>query len=528
MMRSILLIATVVTGSINDLGERLDVDLSSVVGRMSLRDGRFVPHGAVGGVRFSVSAGEDIATAALTWCSSESAHFEMYTLRMRERCATEMTAMAQHVHDLSRDPARCAANRCLLPFTGRALPPFDLTFRMTANGRCMCNSPSEAIRRYCIENRLSGADCFFLHRKVLPTIIDGLKEGASAPITGSGEPAFLGRIDMCGLCPWHQFEPKESVAETCTDEQAALQREYYVHALWLDEFLGTDDAVNVILHIISRLGALKATRDAADSGSHPAFEGRAARKPLHFIDCGAAQGDFTKRVMELWCGRKAKVHLFEASHGWYQRLERLEPCSGLELALVKGAVGDVSGNMTLWSFVDSNIDGPQTTNSLNRDAIAVADTGSSFTELKEVPVTVWALDDFARQESLEQVLLLKIDVEGFDLKVLFGARALLGRQAVDVILFEYNYHWLVVSHDSDPSHYSLWHAVKLLQDCGYESYLLGKFDAVRLDGTCWSPIFETYTWSNVVAFSSAYPLQLGSSGLPHPVKLFNTREGLHF
>ena len=126
------------------------------------------------------------------------------------------------------------------------------------------------------------------------------------------------------------------------------------------------------------------------------------------------------------------------------------------------------------------------------------------------------------------MFILKIDVEGYDLKVLFGAGALLARQAVDVILFEYNAHWLVVSQNSDPSNYTLWRSVKLLQDSGYESYLLGRFDAIRLDGTCWSPIFETFIWSNVMAFSSAYLQLLESSNLPHPVTLFNTRRDLHF
>ena len=86
----------------------------------------------------------------------------------------------------------------------------------------------------------------------------------------------------------------------------------------------------------------------------------------------------------------------------------------------------------------------------------------------------------------------------------------------------------MVLHDSDPRNYTLWYSVKLMQDCGYESYLLGRSDAVRLDGTCWSPIFEQFTWWNIVSFSSSYLLQLEALALPHPVSLFNVRRDLHF
>ena len=40
-------------------------------------------------------------------------------------------------------------------------------------------------------------------------------------------------------------------------------------------------------------------------------------------------------------------------------------------------------------------------------------------------------------------------------------------------------------------------------------------------------MFETFTWSNVVAFSSGFLIRLEHYGLPHPVKLYNTQHELY-
>ena len=55
-------------------------------------------------------------------------------------------------------------------------------------------------------------------------------------------------------------------------------------------------------------------------------------------------------------------------------------------------------------------------------------------QIIEVPVTT--LDDHVDAEGLHQIDFLKIDVEGFELRVLCGARNLLREKRVDLILLE--------------------------------------------------------------------------------------------
>ena len=52
------------------------------------------------------------------------------------------------------------------------------------------------------------------------------------------------------------------------------------------------------------------------------------------------------------------------------------------------------------------------------------------------------LDDFADERGYTKIHLVKIDVEGYDLHVLEGARRLLARQAIEIFSFEYNEPWI--------------------------------------------------------------------------------------
>ena len=68
--------------------------------------------------------------------------------------------------------------------------------------------------------------------------------------------------------------------------------------------------------------------------------------------------------------------------------------------------------------------------------------GSRETVSQTYLVDTVTLDDFADERGYSRIHLVKIDVEGYDLHVLEGARGLLARQAIDVFSFEYNEPWI--------------------------------------------------------------------------------------
>lgn len=92
----------------------------------------------------------------------------------------------------------------------------------------------------------------------------------------------------------------------------------------------------------------------------------------------------------------------------------------------------------------------------NNNATMTATAGS-----RAVDVDIWRLGDILRSRKLEKVRLMKIDVEGFECKVLRGAEKELLNGVAEYILIELNDYWLR-RHDSS--------ADQLLSYCRFLDY----------------------------------------------------------
>jgi FkbM family methyltransferase len=91
--------------------------------------------------------------------------------------------------------------------------------------------------------------------------------------------------------------------------------------------------------------------------------------------------------------------------------------------------------------------------------------------------------------SLDHLDLLKIDVEGFDLHALRGARTSLCRQAISFVQFEYNRAWMYAGSTLNA-------AATMLDDCDYELFLLNGNGLCQCDV---SRLEELFAYLNLVA-----------------------------
>lgn len=174
----------------------------------------------------------------------------------------------------------------------------------------------------------------------------------------------------------------------------------------------------------------------------------ASTSPQVFLDVGANRGDWTARALEL--GRspgEVKIHAFEPSTATRKLLSsRFQ--GRTNVSVYSQAMADRTGECVFYS----NEDGAGT-NSL--DPLSGPRTES---------VTVTTLDCFFEANGLQDVSVVKIDTEGFDLLVLKGAAKLLQEGRFEVLQFEYNWRWLL-------NHACLRDAFDLIQG---KPYSLGK------------------------------------------------------
>jgi len=142
--------------------------------------------------------------------------------------------------------------------------------------------------------------------------------------------------------------------------------------------------------------------------------------PHVVFDVGAHVGWFTM-CWKHWCPA-AVVHAFEPTPESFGRLEQ-NVSSLPNVTCIAAAAGATAGEATLNQLADSRV----SNSLLEPDQGAWQAIHYQTGAVQTVTVPVVRLDEHARAHGVERLHLLKIDVQGFELGVLEGARDLLTR-----------------------------------------------------------------------------------------------------
>ncbi len=160
---------------------------------------------------------------------------------------------------------------------------------------------------------------------------------------------------------------------------------------------------------------------------------RLLRPGMTVLDVGASIGAFTLHAARLVSPGGA-VHAFEPTGRSFQRLqENLEHAPQLRAvvtanrAAIFNAEGDVALNVFPPEYAEWNSLGTPTM--LTRDGKQMAPTHTET-------VPAYTIDAYCARQGIAHIGLLKIDVEGFEVEALEGARAMVGGGRVDYLLFE--------------------------------------------------------------------------------------------
>ena len=158
------------------------------------------------------------------------------------------------------------------------------------------------------------------------------------------------------------------------------------------------------------------------------FRANSSQSPLVVFDVGANQGDYTAEVLGLSARcAQCRVVAFEPSQAACDVLtRRFADCHNV--TIVRSAVSDQEGRVCLhYDEAGSRL------SSLYERRLT--HLGLELGEMVEVETI--DLDTFCAEHAISSIDLLKLDVEGHELPVLHGAKALLDRSAVGVIQFEF-------------------------------------------------------------------------------------------
>jgi len=144
------------------------------------------------------------------------------------------------------------------------------------------------------------------------------------------------------------------------------------------------------------------------------------------FDVGANKGEYTSRCICI--NKHARVYAFEPHPKTFEILKR--SVSDKCVVVVNKAISNSKGKMQLYDY--KNNEGSVHA-SLCKGVIEKVHKGDGIS----CDVEVVTLDEFVKENKINKIHLLKIDVEGNEMNVLKGAKDSIKNGIVDVIQFEF-------------------------------------------------------------------------------------------
>ncbi|MCC3528786.1 MAG: tetratricopeptide repeat protein [Microcoleus sp. PH2017_22_RUC_O_B] len=206
------------------------------------------------------------------------------------------------------------------------------------------------------------------------------------------------------------------------------------------------------------------------------------------FDVGANAGDWTQEVLNQ--GHDVEIHLFEPIPNVYQRLLQnlVNKIPSGKIRAFNLALGNKEEVKTFYHYEDLSV------LSTFYRRVEVEKQGN-FNPPKSFPVVTTTIDIYCQKQEIKRINFLKVDVEGGELDVLYGAKYFLETGRIDYLQFEYGGTYL-------DSQRTLKEAFEYLQNFRYSIF------KILPSGLEYKPSFvpeyEDFEYSNFLAVNERF------------------------
>jgi FkbM family methyltransferase len=189
--------------------------------------------------------------------------------------------------------------------------------------------------------------------------------------------------------------------------------------------------INLLFLAYNQLGILKYDNNYISGEQHVikhVLKQELHQQNLIFFDVGANRGDYSKELRSEF--PQAEIFAFEPNPYAFETLASTLKSSSDHCYCL--GLGSEAGCQTIYTYRDE-ID--------SQHASMYKDIFLDFhhaKELVDMEIQLTTIDEFCQKNSIRQIDFLKIDVEGYELDVLKGAKRMLEQHRIRIIQFEFN------------------------------------------------------------------------------------------
>lgn len=150
------------------------------------------------------------------------------------------------------------------------------------------------------------------------------------------------------------------------------------------------------------------------------------RNPIVIFDVGANVGEYVKGLMNHFQDIRKEIHCFEPSVETFRQLSN--NISDETVKLNQFGIGESDSTLKLYS--DSSGSKLASVYKRNLEHFSI-----EIKNVEEIPVR--SIDSYCRENNINHIHFLKLDIEGNELNALKGAGRMIGKGGIDFVQFEF-------------------------------------------------------------------------------------------